>query len=62
MRTLVERLKIKVNILGHHVSNTVPVTGALPYDRAAILRELDNAIARFPEAELKDYRNRIWHL
>lgn len=62
MRTLVERLKIKVNILGHHVSNTVPVTGALPYDRAAILRELDNAIARFPEAELKDYRNRILHL
>ena len=62
MRTLVEQLKIKVNILGHHVSNTVPVTGALPYDRAAILRELDNAIARFPEAELKDYRNRIWHL
>lgn len=62
MRTLVERLKIKVNILGHHVSNTVPVTGALPYDRAAILRELDNAIARFPEAELKDYRSRIWHL
>lgn len=65
MRTLVERLKIKVNILGHHVSNTVPVTGALPYDRAAILRELDNAIAHFPEAELKklkDYRNRIWNL
>lgn len=62
MRTLVERLRIKVNLLGHHVSNTVPITGALPYDKAAILNELDTAIARFPEAELKDYRNRILHL
>ena len=42
MRTLVDRLKIRVNILGHHVSNTVPV--------------------QFSEAELKDYRNGIWHL
>lgn len=61
-RTLIERLKIKVNILGHHVSNTVPITGALPYDRAAILQEFDKAMAEFPEQELKNYRNRIWHL
>ncbi|WP_289222041.1 radical SAM protein [Xylanibacter rodentium] len=62
MRTLVDRLKIRVNILGHHVSNTVPVTGALPYDKAAVLREFDKAMAQFSEAELKDYRNGIWHL
>lgn len=61
-RTLVERLKIRVNLLGHHVSNTVPITGALPYDRAAILHEFDKAIAEFPEQELKKYRGRIWHL
>lgn len=61
-RTLVERLKIKANILGHHVSNTVPIIGALPYDKAAILHELDKAIAEFPEQELKRYRDRIWHL
>lgn len=61
-RTLVERLKIKVNILGHHISNTVPITGALPDDKMAILKELDNTIAEFPEHELKDYRNKIWHL
>lgn len=61
-RTLIERLNIKVNILGHHISNTVPITGALPNDRAAILREFDKAIAEFPEQELKNYRNRIWHL
>ena len=62
MRALIERLKIKVNLLGHHVSNTVPITGALPHDRVAILREFDRAIAEFPEEELKAYRNRIWHL
>lgn len=61
-RTLVERLNIKVNLLGRHVSNTVPITGALPDNRAAILRELDQAISEFPEQELKDYRRGIWHL
>lgn len=61
-RTLIDQLKIKVNILGHHVSNTIPITGALPYDKAAILRKLDDAISEFPEAELKSYRNRIRHL
>ena len=48
-RTLVERL-------------TVPIIGALPDDKAAILQEFDKAIAELPEQELKDYRNRIWHL
>ena len=62
MRTLIERMKIKVNLLGHHVSNTVPITGALPNDKVVILQELDKAIAEFPEQELKDYRDRIWHL
>ena len=62
MRTLIDRLNIRVNLLGHHVSNTVPITGALPDDKAAILREFDKAIAEFPEEELKAYRSRIWHL
>ncbi len=62
MRTLIERLKIKTNLLGHHVSNTVPITGALPNDKAAILAEFDKAIASFPEKGLKAYRDRIRHL
>ena len=62
MRTFIDRLHIKVSLLGHHISNTVPITGALPDDKAAILREFDTAIFRFPEDELKAYRNRIWHL
>ena len=62
MRTLIDRLNIRVNLLGHHISNTVPITGALPDDKTAILREFDKAIAEFPEEELKSYRSRIWHL
>ena len=62
MRTLIDRLNIRVNLLGHHISNTVPITGALPENKTAILREFDKAIAQFPEKELKAYRNRIWHL
>ena len=62
MRTLIDRLNIRVNRLGHHVSNTIPVTRALPDDKTAILRELDTAITRFPENELKAYRTSIRHL
>ncbi len=62
VRTLINNLSIKTNILSNHISNTVPLTGALPEDKAAILRELDKAIAEFPEEELKAYRNRVWHL
>ena len=62
MRTLIKRLTIKTNLLGHHVSNTIPITGALPDDKAAIIAELDRAITSFPEKELKAYRDRIGHL
>ncbi len=62
MRTFIDRLRIKVNLLGHHISNTVPVTGALPYDKTVILREFDKAIAEFPEHKLKEYRKQIFHL
>ena len=61
-RTLIDLQNIRVNLLGHHVSNTIPVTGALPDDKTAILRELDTAITRFPENELKAYRNSICHM
>ena len=62
VKTLINNLNIKTNILSNHISNTVPITGVLPNDKAMILRELDTAIAEFPEQELKAYRNRVWHL
>lgn len=62
VKTLISQLNIKTNILSNHISNTIPITGILPKDKATILHELDKAIAEFPEQELKAYRNRVWHL
>ncbi len=62
VRSLIDNLTIKTNILSNHISNTVPIIGRLPQDKSMILRELDNAIAEYPEQELKAYRNRVWHL
>lgn len=62
VRSLVDKLKIKTNILSNHISNTVPIIGMLPHDKSKILFELDKAISEFPEQELKAYRNRVWHL
>ncbi len=62
IRTLIGRLNIRTNLLGHHISNTVPITGALPDDKNAILRELDRAISEYPEEMLKSYRRNIRHL
>ncbi len=59
MRTLIGRLAIKTNILANHVSNPVPLTGALPNDQAVILRELDRAIEHLPESELRGYREGV---
>ena len=62
VKTLINNLNINTNILSNHISNTVPITGVLPNDKAMILRELDKALAEFSEQELNAYRNRVWHL
>lgn len=62
VRTLIENLSIKTNVLSNHISNTVPLTGFLPNDKMTIIRELNKAIAEFPEEELKAYRSRVRHL
>ena len=62
VRTLLERLEIATTIAGQTVSNTVPLFGRLPEDRARLLRELDDARSRFSERELVRYRRGIDHL
>ena len=62
VRTLLERLEIATTIAGQTVSNTVPLFGRLPEDRARLLRELDDARSRFSECELVRYRRGIGHL
>ncbi len=62
VRTLIDNLEIDTCIMSNHISNTVPVVGVLPGDKAAILRELDKAIAGFSEEELRAWRGSVRHL
>ncbi len=62
LRTFLSRLTIPTTIMGHTVSNTVPLLGHLPEDRARLLRELGDALARFDESDLAAYRRGIVHL
>ena len=62
LRTFLARLTIPTTIMGHTVSNAVPLLGRMPEDRARMLRELDEALACFSEEELTAYRRRIEHL
>lgn len=62
LRTFLARLTIPATIMGHTVSNTVPLLGRLPEERGRLLRELDDALARFSENELAAYRRGINHL
>lgn len=48
--------------MGHTVSNTVPLLGRMPEERSRLLRELDDALARFAESDLAAYRRGIGHL
>ncbi|MDE7304965.1 MAG: radical SAM protein [Alistipes sp.] len=62
LRTFLARLTIPATIMGHTVSNTVPLLGRMPEERSRLLNELDNALARFSENELAAYRRGIDHL
>ncbi len=62
LRTFLSRLTIPATIMGHTVSNTVPLLGRLPEERGRLLRELGDALARFDESDLAAYRRGIVHL
>ncbi len=62
LRAFIAALTVPATLMGHTVSNTVPLLGRLPEDRARLLRELDDALARFSENELAAYRRGISHL
>ena len=62
LRTLIAELRVPTTLLGNTVSNALPFTGALPNDRARLLREFDEAIQQFDESYLRNYRESIFHL
>ncbi len=62
LRTFIEALAVPTTLMGHTVSNTVPILGRLPEERARLLHELDDTLARCSEEELAAYRRSIGHL
>ena len=62
LRAFIAALTVPATLMGHTVSNTVPLLGRLPEDRARLLSELADALARFDESDLAAYRRGIVHL
>lgn len=62
LRTFIERLRIPVYLMGNTISNTVPLSGRLPEDRARLLAELQRVLGAATEYELAVYRKSIRHL
>ena len=59
LRTFIEHLNIRTTILANTVSNIVPISGMIPNDKAAILRQIDDALDAFEEKEMRQYREGI---
>lgn len=62
IRTLVEDLEIPVRFAALGASNPVPLQGALPEDREALLAALDGVIEAGREEALRTYRRELPHL
>lgn len=59
LRTLIERLTVSATVLGNTVSNILPVVGFLPADKARLLGEIDEAIGKWDEDDMRRYREGI---
>ncbi|MCL2578120.1 MAG: radical SAM protein [Defluviitaleaceae bacterium] len=61
-KTMIEKLEIETTIYANTISNTAPLVGALPKDKAAMIKHLQYAIDNVDETELRRYRENIRHL
>ena len=59
LHVFIEHLNIRTTILANTVSNAVPFSGMLPYDKAVILRRLDEAMSTQEEKAMRNYREGI---
>lgn len=59
IKTLIEDLNGELEILGQHVSNSVPFDAVLPADKERIVRLLEKAIGSYDESALRNRRDRL---
>lgn len=56
LQTFINHLQIRTHLFANSVSNFLPVTGRLPYDREKITNEIENALNSTSEQEMLEYR------
>lgn len=59
LQIFISRLQIRTHLLANTVSNFIPVTAHLPYDRQKVINELQTALDKTDEAEMQAYRENL---
>ena len=59
IRALISDLDGELEILGQHVSNSVPFDAVLPADKERVVRLLEIAIGNYDESVLRNRRDRL---
>lgn len=59
LQIFISRLQIRTHLLANTVSNFIPVTAHLPYDRQKVINELQAALDKTDEAEMQAYRENL---
>ena len=59
LQILVNNLNIRTHLLADTVSNFVPVTAYLPYDREKVTNELQFVIDHTEESKMQEYRKNL---
>ena len=59
LQVFISNLNIRTHLLANTVSNAVPVTAYLPYDREKVINELQQVFDNADEAELQAYRKNL---
>lgn len=59
LQTFINHLQIRTHLFANSVSNFLPVTGRLPYDREKITNEIEHTLNTTSEQEMIKYRENL---
>ena len=59
LQLLINHLNIRTHLFANTVSNFIPVTAYLPYDRAKVTNELQYVLDHVDEIEMQEYRKNL---
>jgi|GEM_PF-1757762 len=59
MQVFISNLQVRTHLFANLISNFIPVTAFLPYDREKVISELQYALETTEESEMQFYRKNI---